>query len=600
MLTQKSSAKLSECIEVSFQEGKFVLRDVELDPEHCTKQILAPLLGSIDNGSETGDQPQLKLYRCSVDKFEINLGIAGQSGTESAINDDQKQKQRQVSTRFWNIPSSLANISIQAQIDLTGVRLDLGPSYAAASSCNPLEKNHLTTRKTRQTNHAVSSLEDAQQESKVNLDEGIEGDTISANFFSSYVDTALASLRVNLTDVSVTLLHKDPITNNNRASFTFSLTSATYYDMKGTTVTPQQYNSRESSSSSSTDENGVHFAQRQEESSVVVMHKVIDFSGLSATLSDHNRTNDTASNRAMDSPSLPFANSLAEEEKKQNLPRKQPIADTNGCGQIRLRVIQSTSEKRGIGATGKDFRIFHDVDISLLQQWRVTMDARQLILLMNIAQSFVDCICNCDSCADDSSHNIQATNIASSYLLGGGSDNSIEKRQYTAAARRQFSTDIENRYSEARMLAEQKEVVGGILIPICHDESDGASDVYDAFFDCTDRSFSAYLSLVRPPDHSITVKSRMTLHLTELSVTLALTKISGRFSDKQSYDDMATCVALTMGDMTVTGTMFDMESTCNFELSHLELDYTVPIYSSDGKVSREEGSIVRFIEVSRM
>jgi hypothetical protein len=213
------------------------------------------------------------------------------------------------------------------------------------------------------------------------------------------------------------------------------------------------------------------------------------------------------------------------------------VVSADGHAQVNLRVFQNSHNGT----------IFHDVSVAIHQQWQI----------IPFENSFIGSLP-----PNQTSHHYQHQKQQPSLLF-------IQRLISVFSSISNDNTSRLTAATKARKLVKQNEVKGGILIP---SNSTGSALEYDAFFDCTDRSFSVYLSLVRPDTHENHSSSTRThFHLTEVTVLIP------------------TCCSITFGDLSMTGSTSDQESIYAIEIGHLALD-TI----STGT----HNSMIRFIEVS--
>lgn len=506
-MTERSSKKLSDNIRCcSLQEGKFIFLDLELQPEYVTENILLPLIPNNCCCTVT---------HCSVATLQVTLSLnTSSSSSSSSFNTDttsnNNNNESSSSTTFlWNLANN--KISLQVQLDLSGIRIEL--SFLSDDDVR---------RQVQRKQPIVSP--------KFTTIDTITTTTTNSNdFWMSCVDTVISSLRVNVENLTLSFVDDHPTTMGH-PKLTLTLQSATYCDHTASITT----NNKTTGSTIPT--------TKQQPSTELIMHKVIDFSSFSVTFSSS-------------SPSL----------------NTHTFATADGHAQLNLRVFQNNH-------TGT---IFHDVSVALHQQWQITPLDDSIIIpsnnhptqqqqqqqpLLIVLQRLNSILSSIESCTSTTA----ATTLCTD-------NNSMDTSKHVTTVNSSITTttaitknNIMNQlYTEARALVEQNEVKGGILIP---SNSTTSTVEYDAFFDCTDRSFSVYLSLVRPnTDEKHSSSTRIHFHLTEVTILVLR------------------CCTITFGDLSMLGAISNQETTCTVEIGLMEWDST-----STGT----ENNMIRFTEVS--
>lgn len=546
MLTAKSRAKLSECIEVSFQEGTFVLKDIELDPHYCSNMMKS--------------DKNLIFRRVRIGKLEITLSTGGSEIAK---------------------PSWTSTPRIQAKVDLTGLRVDLGPDIGL---------------------HTPRIAPTAQTTPPRPLQE--EVDSSKPGYFSSYMDAALSSLKIDVKDVVIRILNAD-----DSSWIGVSLNSASYYDMA--------INNKPAT---------------KKDTEQVRMHKIIDFCGVSCTLCHSSEK----------------VSSLAKSEASTSPPDSDnktiTLIESEGVGQASVRVLQTitqSSENQSLAKNKRvSGRVFHDVNLALHQQWKLCFDVNQLCAALSILNDVMR-IRQFDS--NSSLSSIHESEQDEEPFEGETTEESElvneslvqpKHSQLGPYSSNTFYQQMNDQYVEARQLAQDGQLKGGVLIPRdpkeekklkpikypqstspyelpenwfgvpltnrtpnleYQQETDDDDTGFDAFFDCTDRSFSAYLSLVRPPDRLLSVKTRVTVHLTEVNVQLTLSPEPKAEVTPTSCFTAAHAIHLTIVDVNYTATTSDLETASSIDVSQFEMDYLF-LMSIENRWKKTRGSLARFID----
>jgi len=509
ILTERSSKNLSENIRCcSLQEGKFIFLDLELQPEYVTQSLsLLP--------------PNVKVTHCSVSTLQVTLSLLT-SGTDTIASNSTNSIVSETPTTgtifLWNLANN--KVSLQVQLDLSGILVEV--SLQSEVKPKPSQGKESLPDFTQRATAAATTIE---------TKNGTTSTNSSNDFWMSCVEAVISSLRVNVENVTLSFSMEDEDGTDHPMKLSLTLQSATYHDNTAAVT-------RNSTTYTNTAKITTSNQQQKEPASDIVMHKIIDFSSFSITVSSSPLSADST------------------------------VVSADGHAQVNLRVFQNSHNGT----------IFHDVSVAIHQQWQVIpfensfigslppnqalhhhqhQKQQPLLLFIQRLSSVFSSISN-----DDNSR-LTATTTATNTEMD------TSKNSKTSLLCPPTTSTYDQCYTEARKLVEQNEVKGGVLIP---SNSTGSALEYDAFFDCTDRSFSVYLSLVRPDTHeNHSSSTRIHFHLTEVTVLIL------------------TCCSISFGDFSMTGSTSDQESIYAIEIGHLALD-TI----STGT----HNSMIRFIEVS--
>jgi hypothetical protein len=148
-LSQESLQQLYSSIDVSLQEGRFSLTDVELNAAYLTSK-----------------QNILSIHYVRIKKLHIRLTLREKDETPSSS----------VTWRAMNLGRDGAGISLEAHLEFDGVELHVGPPIASTS----------------QQEFADMRRQDAAKQ------QSSSSSTAASRAVGSYVDAALASLRLSL------------------------------------------------------------------------------------------------------------------------------------------------------------------------------------------------------------------------------------------------------------------------------------------------------------------------------------------------------------------------------------------------------------------
>jgi hypothetical protein len=205
ILTSSSKAQLvHESVDVQVTEGKFLLKDVELDVDYLHSKISCLAVEGLS---------KIRLQRVSIQKLEIQLSLVDES--EEAC--DTNQTGQTLHSEDLNSYSSLSkalgtatavmrkiyklrtvdqhsqythNISLVAQVVLDGVDINIMEIYRNSSDDDNSEWKSMEKRK------EMVDLNKSQ----------------ASNFISSYIEAAMNSLKLNVT-ISHIKIHMSSYTN---------------------------------------------------------------------------------------------------------------------------------------------------------------------------------------------------------------------------------------------------------------------------------------------------------------------------------------------------------------------------------------------------
>ena len=150
-LSPESLQQLYSSIDVSLQEGRFSLTDIELNVAYLTKKVKA-----------------IAIHYVRIKKLQIRLTLREKDETPPSS----------VTWRAMNLGRDGAGISLEAHLELDGVELHVGPHNAASSQQGSADMPGHGHDEAKQPEPSTS--------------------TAASRTVGSYVDAALASLRLSL------------------------------------------------------------------------------------------------------------------------------------------------------------------------------------------------------------------------------------------------------------------------------------------------------------------------------------------------------------------------------------------------------------------
>jgi len=181
LLDASSAKKLHESIDFSLQEGKFILKNINLDAAYLTEQLSSKC-------------PGLSVRRGSIDRLEINLTLR-ENHHES---DNQNGAQSSLAWRAMKLGSfseSLPAVSLVAESKIDGIYLELDTiDFKDRKEKVPSDET------------TAGSIQRTSQESPKR-----EEESTSKSIIGSYIEAALATLQLNLklTNIHIKLCQKD-------------------------------------------------------------------------------------------------------------------------------------------------------------------------------------------------------------------------------------------------------------------------------------------------------------------------------------------------------------------------------------------------------
>ena len=372
ILSAESNRKLHNVIDISFQEGRFVITDVELNPSffessglHVLSTVLKRLEIQLSLEEEGASSSSSLAWRA--------LQLAG------AVN--QGQPTVSLNANVW--------------IDQLEIRLQAAPM-----------------KQRRASHHDGGNSSPSTQTSST-----------QASFLTSYVEAALSSLRlsVRMTNTRVRVEHED--------GWLESCVKQIIYEDRV-------------------------FDE------MAAFHKHLVVVNVSA-----------ATRSGVDSP--------------------RPLILLDGSIDVKWRLLGDSSEHDSATATHLDSSIVrsetlqsepllkHDIAISMKQTLHISSEKESLLRIQSIAQCF----------SEDVVEEVVVEEMSASTQSRVVSDDTTD-RDF------EIIDGLMKQYQVAKLLAERKEIRGGILVP-CLDPNNPDRLTFDAFFDANEFSVSRYSSFLK-------------------------------------------------------------------------------------------------------
>jgi len=177
LLDASSAQQLHDSIDVSLQEGKFVLKNINIDASYLTKKL-------------SDNCPGLVVRSGSIDRLEISLTLR----ENYYENENLTRTQSSLAWRAMKLGSlneSLPAVSLVAESKIDGIFLEL----------------ETANLKTRMPSRKTSNI----YRKKTSEQKNCEGETLSKNVIASYIEAALATLQINLklTNIHIKFCHQN-------------------------------------------------------------------------------------------------------------------------------------------------------------------------------------------------------------------------------------------------------------------------------------------------------------------------------------------------------------------------------------------------------
>ena len=559
-LTKESTADLHRSIlDIDWSEGKLVLVDVELDPDHLNSIIA-------DNDDSGDGGLNLSVRRACIRRVSINIGLVDSSDHDSSSSSSTTRLATAAILRnvFGATPANnadnsenIAGVALKVHVDLDGLSFVLSPTAGR----NSVRKNN--------QNQQHDNCDIDVQPNTASSDQGDEN-MAAPGFFASMVDSAMKSLRlsINVTGVKVrTCSHYCSGFNNDTPSgsgndvddeiddysSSSSSSSACWVDIR--LASARYYDLIESS-------NPVSSADSNEKTT---MSKALDLEGLT-----------------IDSNSI---DSLIRSESPQT------ILQSTGLARIRFTVIEQWSSTTSTKEKPLCLSKRQKIDVSFEQRIAVDVDPRSLTKMVEIlnamkmppeSDDFVDA-CESDQEAEPAQHD----------------DNDLVQ-QFGDEFYKETYDQIMKQFTEARHLARTRELRGGLLVPAQNDKEDLS---FDTFFDANDHSVSYYYSMTdskedRHEQHPAkdlienVKESEFALAIPEFTLKVNLIDDSTRcFRSIMRQDDVLDCILMSVGGIRFVDCRSGGNSKLNVSVSHFEIESQIA--KSNGATLNE--SMVRFL-----
>ena len=606
-LDAASQQKLHDSIEVSFHEGIFTLNHVGLNTSYLNTLLM----------TGGGGAPSIRIRKARVASISIQLSLLeGQeipqsSSNSEAMNQMAPSSYSSLARKAMNLGT--AAVALVANVEIDGIQLEVEPI--------PRDPHTITSGQ-QQPEISTSARSPSRSSSSGSASE--EEPAAPKGYLASYMEAALSSLQMtlNLTNLSVRICQPavtPTLPETTTAWVEVRLPSLSYQDMDSNKSKNVSTAAAPINSQSSSPEHAPPSPPSSPSSSYrTILEKSVTFQGITIAAGETTRTleqdgDGSSSSHSSDSHRMVEFSSLV-----------SVIALAEGTGHISVRAVEYGSNNKS-KMKGKSRakpilpQVQQDIDVRLNQQIKVSVDETSIVQLKSIVEGFQSMSSSSNVAEDGNSSTasqdaattqrpLQRVNsVASS--TSGPSLNSINSRDdemelYTI-------TGMMKQYNEAKALAEQNQMRGGILLPSnAYEEGEnvgvGDSRTFDVFFDANEKSFHHYASMMKSSIlasqevglSSDFVHTKLRFHLLGGGMKVSFRNRSNTSESLLRPDEY---ILMTFNDVDITSQVSGKRAEYALHVSHLEIDDAhIPqneVNSFDA--SRVEiGSLLSFAQVS--
>ena len=511
-LDDASLEKLHQSIEVSLQQGTFVLKNIGLDTRYIQSKLPPQLAYRITQAT----LERLDISLSLEEVHEDNEGSAATKATSSSTSSQgsitlawkamtrsssNNTAQADSTTDTDTAKSSSSKIALVARVVLEGIVLHVEPKHAgnAYESDHDRDDRHskdpISQSQTAAQHHSVSPQSPPRQDDEDDAPDASSKSTFSS-YLSSYVEAALASLRlsVQLQRLTVRLEPDDA-----SPWIELSVQAASYQDEAP--ASSRAIHKTASSSSSS--------------SYQTIMHKAVDVTKVSisvgGSLSSYDAYNDDDYDYS-----------------HEHRPGPTVLVLLDGTSRLRVRAVEYLSHHSTmhaeshstISSTTKAAQsinpnsLQHDIEVSLGQRLNLFVDTDALHRLDRIANTLKRLrqahtrkpVAGGTQSTASKKSKPSSSSLSTSYkvsdvnVIGSSMVDSVNNSHFSAsptdneADYKAIERIVTEQYQEARLHAERNEIRGGLLLPTTGDDGHVS---FDAFFDANDQSFYRYSHMVQ-------------------------------------------------------------------------------------------------------
>jgi hypothetical protein len=554
-LTPSSLAKLHESLTVSLTEGHYELTDLALNVAYVSEYLL-------HNANDKPAAAQWSLVAATIGKLSVLIRL--QEETNGTISDNDTAATSSLAWRAYQLGSGTAStsVSLVVQVVLHDVSVTLEPAQLRHNSNS---NSNVTSCAT--TPEATTTLASNESSS-----------SSVSRYIASYLDAALATLRLSVTCHNIRLRLQSRTTNP-IAPPTVS-TSTTWMELR---IQSALYNDADhaehenphastaaaaaAAALPSPDQPTVTSAAATTSSSAVnnayetILHKSVQVTRITVVT-------------GVSPPRSPSSN-----EPTSAL----VVALLEGTSQCRWRLIQYNPVVASGTTDDGDKPPWQQQDVQLMlhQKLNVSLDTTTLSHIQTLVQSFAR---RRPPRSDSSS---APPSLSATTTLPIGKEETTTKLTAEDEADYQTISGIMKQYQEARQLVERNQVRGGIIVP---SSSRDDSDSFDLFFDANDQSFARYSSVLmesimhhNPPPHQKNsvgqgdcIHTKLLLHLQEGGIKLAFATPNVTLTDIAPVRRAAAApeeyILLTFNDVNLSSQLSSRFAEHSFQIGQLELE----------------------------
>jgi hypothetical protein len=584
-LSVESQQQLYKRIQqVSLSEGTYVFTDLSFNTEYISSKLK--------------NRHTIHIVSAKVHKIHIDIRLE-EHGTLPHHDDPQQQQH--------SVPSdggSSSNFAWKAF--KFGIDTAANTNAIVGGEATPSEQQHPTSKvslivliRLEGVSVVVEPKTDDNSTSTAFVDnnpkEAITA-TSKSSYLSSYLEAALAAVRLSMEIYDIRVQFREIVTNvpvqPSPKWIEFRIYSLIYHDMKAST-TPI-------SSLSSTQQTTV---EGQSSDYETICSKVIEVSRVTVlTGSDCNENSNTMN------PVTTSVVGLLDGTTRFSI-RAVEYKNNNRDTANNTSLLENTEPMAKIPEQERDSFTQMDIQVAINQKLNLSIDMTSLHIIRGVVHGFSTQQLHSISGDSTAESNLTALPSTQSIVFANGwiqrnsNDMDEDDADYRALE------GIMAQYREARMLVEQKEVRGGILVPSI---DDGGNVTFDAFFDANEQSYLRYSSILKESilgsilydgsnQHALTdrIHTKFTLYLQEGGIKLTFPPLSNAPYAPNEY------LLLTFNDINISSQLSTRVREFAFSIHQIELEDAVLATSFDSGENEEAkvdsaptigiGTVLRFV-----
>ena len=484
LLDEASLEQLHQLLHVSLQDGKIRLQDVTLNVDYLNRQLSKT--ASIQGLS-------IRIRKARVQKLEILLALVERLPEHNSSAEEQETythsnsragssnlawKALKLGIRAASFSSdtsqassactkdrSSPTVSLIANVQLDGLVLEL-------ETLDGGQENKSNETPNEPASHAIPSVDETSSPSSY------PANTNQKGLMALYVEAALESLKLSVQLANVQLRLVTPQQTKSDAPVSSSMVLRQVENWVEVRVKNISYLDMDPSTTADPKLMGGLEASQNDKRPKTVLHKTLDIHRINVLAGETVRNVSLGKTKSEDGPE---SYSIIE-------PDIATIALLEGVSQLRLCAVEypfeSSSTRR---------KVFQDLQVNLGPRLNVSVDERSLVRLKWIVQSLCTRSSTLPSMADEptSSQNCLVEHVSNDTTLPAPVGGIQEAGTGTAVG------DLMEKYEEARRLAEQQQIRGGILLPSDDNLEEDEIITFEAFFDANEHSFGRYSTILK-------------------------------------------------------------------------------------------------------